>query len=440
MGISFVSAATAASAAQNYISPNKPAGTQEKDVLVAYIFVEDTTDRINSVPSGWVNIINATVGARAIRQYVYYKVATGSEPDHYTWGLNATDEVIAIVATFRGVSVDSPIGNHSTSTDTASSASAIAPGITISEDGNYALHFAGNAYGTTWTEPTGYTEIADVYTGTSSSNISAQMSYRERPAGVTGDTTAVSANADYRIASLVELQQASHKYTGGLGLEVIPASAYELTPREGVFSYSGYRATELRPSCISSYSGNPVVFEYHGRRVAYLAPAATYEPTERGWVFEYDGHRVSGVAPVSIYELEQSPVLATYMGHRAVMLQPGMEVSLKEYEYVGNLVKTLSPNLADVIYYIGEVYSYLGGLEAKITPQALYGLYKSFSYVGNLSFTITPNALVSYPRSKTYAGNIPLVLQPQSLYRLTKTARFRKLWAKAGGTWWEVGA
>jgi len=207
MAITFINAETAASAAAVSITVNKPTNTAEGDLMVAHIFIENTSDLINSVPDGWTNIINASAGARAIREYVYWKIAGASEPSSYQWGMSSSHEIIGQIATFRGVDQTSPIGNKNTSTSTASG-QPTAPGINIQTANNWAVFLAGNAYGTTYTPPSGYDERADTQTGTSNSNISATVATKEyTAAGATGDIAATAVNTDYYVASLVELKQ-----------------------------------------------------------------------------------------------------------------------------------------------------------------------------------------------------------------------------------------
>jgi|GEM_PF-4651393 len=119
--------------------------------------------------------------------------------------MNASDEIIGMIVTFRGVNTTTPIGNYATSTST-SSGNCVAPSINVQKSGNWVLHICGNAYGTTYTPPTGFTERVGARTSTGSANISASLHSREYSAtGATGNTTATPVNTDFFVASHVEL-------------------------------------------------------------------------------------------------------------------------------------------------------------------------------------------------------------------------------------------
>jgi hypothetical protein len=206
----FVNKASASSTSSLTVTPNKPVDTQARDLMLAMIFYENNAPIMESAPSEWNQLIDVTVGARAIRMAVYWKIAGDSEPSSYTWTLSAAREIIGIIATYRGVNQANPIGNYSYSTSTLSSTMGTAPSINIQHLGNVAIHMAGIAYGTTWTPPsagTGWTEREDIRTNTTSTNIAAEMSEKQGLAvGATGNITAVSSSADYRIAAMVEIR------------------------------------------------------------------------------------------------------------------------------------------------------------------------------------------------------------------------------------------
>jgi len=208
MSISVVSISTPyTSTSTTSVTVNTPSGVQAGHLLVAHIAWESNSNLISSVPADWTQIFNATAGTRAIRHALYYKVATASEPTSYTWSLSSAVEAIGFIIAFSGVDTASPIGNYSNSTSTSSSTSHTAPAINIQAAGNWAIHCAATAYGTTYTPPSGYTERYDTRTGTGSANIAATLSTKEYTAvGSTGNITATSANADYFVAALVELK------------------------------------------------------------------------------------------------------------------------------------------------------------------------------------------------------------------------------------------
>lgn len=274
MAISFVSSANNQQTAGTTLTIACPSGIQANDLLLAFIFVEDNTDRIVSYPTGWIQLINATVGTRAIRQYVYYKFATGSEPSSYNWTLNASDESLGFIQAFRGVDLLDPIGSYNTSTNTGSTSTLYAPDTYVELAGNWLVYMAGNAYGTTYTEPSGYSNVRQTRSGTSSSNISGIMCSKEYgSAGLVQGVYATAAAGDYYIASLVELRQ--------------PQTSVNLPVKTATFSQAGVSITAsllvtaglltgvltlFAPSCSSSISVTPEPIEI---KTTQLTPSIT---------------------------------------------------------------------------------------------------------------------------------------------------------------------
>ena len=66
---------------------NKPSGTVEGDMMIAWVCGDSSTRRNVTTPSGWSVIYNQSspdLGGSA-QQFGYYKVATASEPSSYTF-------------------------------------------------------------------------------------------------------------------------------------------------------------------------------------------------------------------------------------------------------------------------------------------------------------------------------------------------------------------
>jgi uncharacterized protein YsxB (DUF464 family) len=209
MGITFIAANSSVSAASTAVNVVRPAGTTTGDLLVAQVFVEDNTDRVTTVPSGWTTAVNRTIGARAIRQYVYYKVLSSAEPSTYTWGINASDEIIGMIAAYRGADSTTPIGNIGLSTVNAQSSLVTAPSITVQNSSNLVIVAGGNAFGDSWTPPStagAFTERVDTRTGAGASNISAFIADLVfTSTGASGSQVSNSVNPDYYLASQVEV-------------------------------------------------------------------------------------------------------------------------------------------------------------------------------------------------------------------------------------------
>jgi hypothetical protein len=94
------------------LSVGKPSGTIQNDVMIASVAVQPETTTITP-PEGWTlvrRIDNTAAGNATYNQSlaVYYKVATGSEPDTYEWQFAGTAQEIGIQA-FSGVDIAAPI-------------------------------------------------------------------------------------------------------------------------------------------------------------------------------------------------------------------------------------------------------------------------------------------------------------------------------------------
>lgn len=217
MAISIVNKKTVTySSGSASIVVDKPVNTAQNDVMVAFLVIEENANRINSVPDGWQVIVSNCPGpgTRHVWLAIYWKLAGASEGASYTWGLNASDECMGAIVTFRGINTSSPIGYASLSSDAGSSVSHQAPSIIVQNVGNWVLHSYATALGTTYTPSADpeYTEELDFQTGSGTANLTLGMSWREYSAtGATNDIIATSGSKDYWITSLVELKVSAER-------------------------------------------------------------------------------------------------------------------------------------------------------------------------------------------------------------------------------------
>ncbi|MFD8117081.1 hypothetical protein [Streptomyces microflavus] len=116
----------------------KPDGLAADDVMVAWIQAGGVT--MSSAPSGWT-LVHTRVHADAnLTSWVYYKVATGSEPASYTWTASAaTTPMGGAISAFRGVDTANPI-NAQTSSESAATQTVSTPSVT-STNRALILHF-----------------------------------------------------------------------------------------------------------------------------------------------------------------------------------------------------------------------------------------------------------------------------------------------------------
>lgn len=86
------------------ITVTKPPGAVDGDILFCWIGWFNKT-RVDSVPSGWILLGEATATADYDRYALYYKIAS-SEPDSWVWSFLATAKVRAVCSAYAGGDFD----------------------------------------------------------------------------------------------------------------------------------------------------------------------------------------------------------------------------------------------------------------------------------------------------------------------------------------------
>jgi prepilin-type N-terminal cleavage/methylation domain-containing protein len=79
---------------------NKPTGVIVGDIMFAQILHNNGTDRLSTIPTGWIQIGRHRNAAN--NQALYYKVATSTEGASYTFGLSATSKFAVTISAYRG--------------------------------------------------------------------------------------------------------------------------------------------------------------------------------------------------------------------------------------------------------------------------------------------------------------------------------------------------
>lgn len=171
----FRSAATAANgAAPVSITVNKPAGTIDDDVMIAFVTI--SADRtIAAAPAGWTLLDSRSTGTATgdCRTAVYYKVADG-EGSSYVWDFSAAADCAAAILTYSDVSTDTPINVSGYRLMSSSATVHTAPSVTPTTDDTITI----TAYGTnpvfdgdtTFTTPAGLTARAEADPGAGTTN------------------------------------------------------------------------------------------------------------------------------------------------------------------------------------------------------------------------------------------------------------------------------
>jgi len=150
------------------VTVTKAAGAVTGDLLIAQIVVWDGTGlNMPLRPSGWTSIRHDTIISNTnnqITSWLYYKVATPSEPTSYTWYIG-TQWAAGVMGAWRGVSSVTPIDNDSGATAAgASPLNDAAPSLTPATNNELQVYFYGaqSVTGPTITLPLTITERMDV--------------------------------------------------------------------------------------------------------------------------------------------------------------------------------------------------------------------------------------------------------------------------------------
>ncbi|MFI6595006.1 hypothetical protein ACIBHX_02090 [Nonomuraea sp. NPDC050536] len=162
-------------------SANKPSGTLQGDILLAFHSVDDGALTDMGTPTGgatWLSLATRQAGTGYDNKTkVWWKVAGASEPSTYTFTQNSSgDGCIAIACVMDADTAVTPVVAQ-TGNDTAST-TVPTPGITPTRSDDLELRWAsGNpdATATSWTSPAGYTEVADVTGG----NQTGSLAYKQ---------------------------------------------------------------------------------------------------------------------------------------------------------------------------------------------------------------------------------------------------------------------
>ena len=137
-----------------------PAGTQNKDLLVAHLSTRGGTGTtVTPAEAGWTALQNATSGT-TVRLATYYRVATGSELAPYTFTLSNSQRAVGAMTALSGIKTTDPIDVNG-GTATATSATATANSVTTTVAGSIAMAFFTVGRGTTFTQPGGWAERYD---------------------------------------------------------------------------------------------------------------------------------------------------------------------------------------------------------------------------------------------------------------------------------------
>jgi hypothetical protein len=186
------------------VSVPRPSGVATGDVMVAVIGVRGTPNI--TAPGGWALARVDTHGS-TMRQAVYHRVATATEPSSYSWGFSArTASTGGLVLAYQGVDTVTPVDAASGRPNTASS-SITAPALSTSVSETLLVGLFGVANNPTITEPPGMLEQAEVVQNAGRDKLAMEAADSVLPGtGSSGAMTATANKSGDNIGQLIALR------------------------------------------------------------------------------------------------------------------------------------------------------------------------------------------------------------------------------------------
>ncbi len=205
--IAFRSATSAANDGTTSLTISRPAGTASGDVLLASIAARGNP--AITAPSGW-SLVRLDANGNTLRQAVYVRVATSSEPATYTWTFSKSETATGGISAFSGVDTTNPI-DASGGQGNASSDLLTAPSITTTGTNRMLVALFGTAVVTSITPPGGESERFDIASPTSNRyKLTSEAADETRASsGATGSRVATAANSGASVGQLVALRPAA---------------------------------------------------------------------------------------------------------------------------------------------------------------------------------------------------------------------------------------
>jgi hypothetical protein len=205
-GIALRGAATGVNTATAQVTVPMPAATAGDLVLAS---VDVRGQPAITPPPGWTTLRTDTSGT-AIRKATYWRTATATEPESYTWRFNNGKAAVGTILSYNGVSTTAPI-EASSGQPNAASKSIQAPSLTTASPDALVVGLFGIAKNAAVAPPTGMTERseASVATGTTGGIATGETAdYTPNQPGPTGAKTATATLSAPSIGHLVALRPA----------------------------------------------------------------------------------------------------------------------------------------------------------------------------------------------------------------------------------------
>lgn len=208
------------------LTPNKPTGTADGDLLIMHISGNGATTL--TIPAGWTQIRNEVTGT--LFSAIYWKIAA-AEPASYTiTGTGTISWAVEIQAWFN-VNRANPIHMHAGQVN-ASSTTDNAPAITTLKNTVMVVGFFSSSNGTTMTPSGGATETVDQKTTAGSNNVTQESNYLLQSLAGAQTRGATLASASSNIGQVVAI-------TPGSGQTSIAVKYNNLFPGDVVYMEAG---------------------------------------------------------------------------------------------------------------------------------------------------------------------------------------------------------
>lgn len=194
-------------ASSNSNTVTKPSSTADGDLMLALVYINDSTATITP-PAGW-NLLETNNTPQSAKSSLYWKIAS-SEGASWTWSFSSTARNRASVHSFTGIDGSVPYSGHGN--NGVADGDAISPSIWSGVPDSLLVYLVNqdSALTSSWTAPGGMTERYDT-NGASSHGVFTQTLTSE---GMSGVLTAVpSDGTDQSTVFLVSLIPSGYSTT-----------------------------------------------------------------------------------------------------------------------------------------------------------------------------------------------------------------------------------
>jgi len=141
-----------------------------------------------------------------MRQAIYIRIATATEPSSFTWSFSASMSAAGVIAAYQGADPTTPVDASSGQPNPAST-SITAPALSTTVSGALLIGFFGTVGNPATTPPPGMIEQADVLQNAGKNKISLEAADTLLTAtGSSGTQTATASQASTNIGQLIAIR------------------------------------------------------------------------------------------------------------------------------------------------------------------------------------------------------------------------------------------